>query len=215
MLRTLFVALATVLISNSATAGTVASTWTEFTETSAIGDIDGISISATSSPTAPLIGFSTDRFDTEGGWDATLPLNREVAGLVASDVNEGDQQVFEFATGIGSGMFYIENFDSNSVATITVAGEAANLQLVTGSPSIGFESSGPGAGVLSTSNPDSDGEGDAVLQFSGNVTGITVDYLAGDGSNGIFYAFAVVPEPSSSMLWLVGLISLGLATRKS
>lgn len=214
MLRTIFVALTAVLVSNSAFAATVASTWTEFSETAAVGDIDGISISATSSPTSPLIGFSTDRFDTEGGWDATLPLDREVAGLVASDVNAGDQQVFEFASAIGSGMLYIENFDSNSVATITAAGDDTDLLLVTGSPSIDFESSSPGSGVLSTSNPDSNGEGDAVLQFNGNVTGITVNYSAGDGSNGIFYAFAVVPEPNSSSLCLMGLVMLGLLTRK-
>lgn len=199
--------LATLLCASPLFGETITSTWNaDFTATSASGEINGVGISVTSTATAPLVGTSTDRFDNGGGgWQAGFPLPRDVAGLVATNVNGDDAQAFAFDSPLANGRLYIENFDASSSALISVTGDAPILSLLSGSNSISFVPSDEAIGTLTSSNPDSNGEGDAVLEFSGGVTGINVSFTEGVGANGIFYAFSVesVPEPSSGILALL------------
>ena len=201
---------------------TTIATWDAFSANEASGEIDGITILASTTNDAPFLGIVNDRFSDidKGGWDAPFPLSPDALSLVASEVNGGDVQRFAFGEPIDEGLLYIENFDSNSIATIVAFG-ADDLQLVASSPSIDFDPLTKNAGRLSTDNPTFNGEGDAIIFFGGGVTGITIDFERGDGANGVFYGFVVedaqsVPEPSAgSMLAILGLLPLAFRKQRS
>ena len=73
-----------------------------------------------------------------------------------------------------------------------VAGIAPTLSLLAGSAGISLTPGAAGQGTLISSNSTPDGVGDAVLAFSGNVTGIDLDYIGGNGANGV-YCSALTP----------------------
>lgn len=190
-------------------------TWSSHTATSAVGLLDGITISVTSSTTAPIIGLGANRFGVGGpglcgGWDGTMALGHDAVGVIATQVSAGDYQIFDFSSALSDGLFYIENFDANSIANITAVG-ATGISLVDYSSSISYASTGADSGTLVTSNMGSNGEGDAVLQFTGDVTSIRIDYTSGGAGNGVFYTFAkpcAVPEPTSALV-MAGLFGIG------
>ena len=194
-------------------------TWNGFTEDAATGSLAGVPITAKSEGSAPFVGITPSRFADSGDWDTDHPLSPEAAALVAANVNGGDSQTFTFAEPFAEGLLYIENFDSNSAATIVATG-ATTLELEASSPSISFISTIPGTGVLSTSNPEFDGEGDVILFFGGDVSEISISYTGGDAENGVFYGFATpdsiqtVPEPSGIALALLGIPMMMLRRRR-
>lgn len=171
------------------------------TSTTATGTVNGIVWNATTTSTSPFLGVNVG----SGVWDVgtTLPTNALFLGT--STVNGGDSQAFFFNSPVSDLSFYVENFDSSSIANVTTD---ANLSLVAASSSISFTSTGASTATLSTSNTSFDGEGDAILKLSGPASFVQFDFLNGYGANGIFYGFAqttanvtAVPEPSS-MLYL-------------
>ena len=190
-------------VSGGATCGTA--DWHTFTATTAEGTIGDIGVTVRSSSSSPIIGLFGNHFgqgEPCGSWDGTMPLDHADTGVVASYVNAGDFQEFLFSSALNETFFYIENFDSSSIADITIVG-ASEVALVDASSSISFTSTigddGVG-GTLATSNPGYDGEGDAVLHIKGEVSSIRIDYTSGEGANGVFYTFAepcAVPEPTS------------------
>ncbi len=209
------------LTATSVQAGAVCGTtdWQEWDATSAVGMLNGITISASTTSSSEFGGFGRNHFaqpsieDDCGAWDATMPLTHDDLGLIATNVNAGDTHEFSFDGPFSDGFFYIENFDAGSIAKITAVG-ATDISLVGQSTSIGFSPSGDNMGVLSSSNMGFDGEGDAILMFTGDVTSILVEYSAGEGANGILYTFAeqceehAVPEPTS-LLVMAGLFAIG------
>ena len=203
---------ALMLSASNASATPIATTWTSVAGTSGTGVLDGIDISATSSATSLFVTqLEANRFIAGGGWDAVgYELQATDMAIVASEVNAGDSQHFTFSSGF-SGLLYIENFDSSSIASITATG-AHSLALLASSPSVSFSSTGANSGTLSSSNTLFNGEGDAVIGFFGPVTAISLDYTGGEQANGVMYTFAINnPEPSSAILGLMaglGLLSL-------
>ena len=186
--------------------------------TRAFGNIDGIQITATTNEAAPFIGIVSHRFANVnipcGGWDIdSYSLEPSALGLTTSYVNGGDAQSFDFDAPWAGGYFYIENFDSSSLAKITVTG-GATLEMLAGSESISFASISDSMGELSTTNAGFNGEGDAVFRLDGPVTSVLVDYSQGEQANGIFYGFAsdtpmgAIPEPASIGVWgcLIGIL---------
>ena len=120
-----------------------------------------------------------------GGWDVgSFDLDPDALALTTTNVNAGDEQSFDFDVPWEGGYFYIENFDSSSLATITV--EGGSIDLLAASPSISYAGTTVSSGVLSTSNDGFDGEGDAVFAIEGDVTSIKISYDGGEGANGIF-----------------------------
>lgn len=207
---TIFAVAALILSASVANAGTIVSAdWTAYTTGTGTGTVESVDISATSSDTAPFVGFSNNRFSSSA-WEAGMPLPVGHNSIIAANVNAGEYQQFDFSSPI-SGLLYIENFDSSSEATIIASG-ATSLSLASGSSSISFATSAIDGGVLATSNSSFDGEGDAVLAFDGPVTSIRVQYSNGTGDNGVFYTVAINnPEPSSVAMLLtasLGMISL-------
>lgn len=214
------VMLAVLATASYATSVTEVTDWTSSSATSATGTLDGITITAETTSDAEFLGFAGNHFaffDGEcGSWEGMWGLDHSVEGLIASNVNGGDYQEFTFSSALTDGLFYIENFDSDSMAMITATG-ATSIQLIDMSPSIVFEATAPDMANLSTTNSGFNGEGDATFLIEGDVTSIRVDYKAGEGANGIFYNFATgtasekpqpIPEPTS-MLVMAGLFGLG------
>lgn len=202
----LLVLAASVATANAAVSPAI---WTANTASSAHGCLtcSGINISATS--TAQIVGLSPGQFGPSL-WDGSMPLSAADVGLtVLAEVNT--YQTFTFDSPLVDGtLMYIENFDSSSLAEINVVG--GTLTLVDASPSISLI---PGTGMtndfLQSSNPGYNGEGDAVLMLSGDVTAISIGYHETTGANGVFYTFAepcAVPEPTSAMV-MAGLFGLG------
>lgn len=190
--------------------------WEEFSSVRAKGSLGGIEIRARTTPSSEFVGFSGNHFaefDGEcGEWDGMSFLDHSVQGLVTSNVNAGDFQEFSFSSPLTNGLFYVENFDSNSMAMLTATG-ATSITVVDASSSISYDSTGADTGKLSTSNSGFDGEGDVIFLIEGDVSNIRLDYTGGDGANGILYTFAngtacPVPEPTS-LLVMAGLFSLG------
>jgi len=217
-------AFALCMVSSSAfgSASCETAAWTAFDEVSAQGSLGDVGITVTSSATAPLVGFFGNHFGKGdeygcGSWDGDLPLGHDDLAVVASYVNAGDFQEFLFSTTLDETLFYIENFDSSSMADITFFGAEA-VTLVDASSSISFDSVAGDDGVvgkLTTSNAGYDGEGDAAFLVVGDISGIRVDYTAGEGANGVFYTFAepcAVPEPTS-LLVMAGLFGIGCVVR--
>ena len=184
------------------------------TSTTATGTVNGITWTAQTSSTSPFIGINLPT----GTWDVSLDLPSNGLFIGAGSVNGGDVQRFNFDEPITNLCFFVENFDSNSAATITTDGA---IELLGSSQSISFTKTAPGTATLSTSNLGFDGEGDAVIQLSDSATYIEFDYTDGIEANGIFYGFAwdnqvaAVPEPSSFLfLLLCGTLSAYLRRNK-
>lgn len=207
-------------------AGPAPGTWSSIDPTNliAFGEVDGIGVTATTNADAPFSVIATDRFSVGGAWDADgLPLPSTAQGLGTIPVNGGDSQQFDFDVPWLDGYFYIENFDSSSLATISVTG-GATMSLAAASASITFS---PADGQLATSNATFNGEGDAVIKFDGAVESILIEYDQGEQANGIFYGFAfddddggdgpteppAIPEPASILVWL-GCLAVGLTIRR-
>lgn len=200
-------------------AETTGGVWTGQSSSLAFGLLDGVSLSATSSGGAKFAGIVPRTHFTGRNWQGGLAFPEETDSLVAVPVNAGTTHSFRFAEPIEEGMLLIENFDSSSVATISTRGDGL-VELISGSDSISFSSLSDDVGILQTSNPTYNGEGDAVILFSGAVTGLTLEYSAGEGANGIFYGFAkgtaqAVPEPAAATLvGFAALIPLAFRRRR-
>ena len=217
-MKYVFSLLAVAVSCASVHAAVTPATWSSFTSTTAVGDLNGITINATSNADAPIVGFMGNSFGSN--WDGTQPLGNSAIALVVSNVNAGDMQTFSFSSPLVDGtLFYIENFDSSSIAKVTVNGATSNT-LFDASASIGFGSVVPGDIALVTTNSGYNGEGDLAIELTGPVTDIQVEYFGGEGANGIMYTFAApeqmtnptdphaVPEPSSLAI-IAGLFGLG------
>ncbi len=194
-----------------ANAGVSPAVWnTPTSGTVATGTFAGGTITAVTTSSSPFLNMVfEDRF--AGAWDGSMPLDTTATALVTTNVNAGDSQAFGFSSAIADGLFYIENFDASSIASIQAIG-ATSLSLVDSSGSISFVGAGD-SGTLTTSNAGFDGEGDAVLQFTGAVTEIRIQYSSGEGANGVMYTFAepssqAVPEPTSALV-MAGLFGFG------
>lgn len=205
--------LATLLVLScclSAQAAVTPGSWGSFTETTAMGDIDGITVNATTTASSPIVGLSSKHLGTH--WDADFPLDDSVLALTVSDTNMGDAIDFSFSSALENGtILYIENFDSNSAATITATG-ATGISVLSKSM-VDYVASNGSMGTLTSTNMGFDGNGDIALVLEGAVTSVSLDYSGGDGANGVFYGFATpdaqaVPEPTS-MLVMAGLFGLG------
>lgn len=198
-------AVATFAFPTVAAAETTGGVWTGQSSSLAFGLLDGVSLSATSSGGAKFAGIVPRTHFTGRNWQGGLSFPEETDSLVAVPVNAGTHHTFRFAEPIEEGMLLIENFDSSSIAKITASGKDSLLELVSASDSISFSSMSDAVGMLETSNPTYNGEGDAVILFSGAVTGLNLEYSAGSGANGVFYGFAKgtaqsVPEPAAAFL---------------
>ena len=159
----------------------------------------------------------------EDNWQAEMPLPNDTKLLGVGNANAGDSQTFVIQEPLMDVLMYIENFDSNSIATISVEGtELDGIDLLSGSPSITLEDISMDSGSLLTANMTSDGEGDAILKFYGSIRSISLDYMAGDGANGVFYTLAMptmsqpVPEPSTGLglLLAFGIVLHAVRKRK-
>lgn len=180
--------------------------WTSVDARSAVGTLKGsVVVVATSEES-----LFAETFRTLGAadWQADIPAPDGIEMLGVGDANEGDTHTFVFTEPMTDVMMFIENFDSSSGATISFEGsELGGISLMSGSPSMTFEAIDTTSGMLETSNATSDGEGDAILKFTGDIRSISFDYASGDGSNGVFYTFAV-PEPSAALPLIIGLLLL-------
>ena len=181
---------------SSASASLISGIANTATNTTASGTIEGIGWTATSTSTSPFLGVNIG----SGVWDVGTALPTNALFLGTSSVNGGDSQAFFFNAPVSDIYFYVENFDSGSIANISTDD---NLSLFGSSSSISLTSTGNSNATLSSSNTSYNGEGDAILLLSGPASFVQFDYLQGDGANGIFYGFATdvaataVPEPSS------------------
>ena len=177
-------------------------TWSSWSETSAHGTLGDISITASTTTDAHFSGFTGNHFaifDGEcGSWDGHMALSHDDQGVIANYVNAGDYQEFTFSSALTDGLFYVENFDSSSMAMLTATG-ATDITLVDQSDSISYSSTGDSSGKLSSSNASFNGEGDAVFLLSGDVTSVRLDFTAGEGNNGMIYTFAkgMMDDPSA------------------
>lgn len=189
-------------VTTNCVAALISGVATNATSTTATGTVNGITWTAQTTSTSPFIGINLPT----GTWDVSLDLPTNGLFIGAGSVNGGDVQRFNFDAPITNLCFFIENFDSNSAATITTDGA---IELLGSSQSINFTKTTPGTATLTTSNLGFDGEGDAVIQLSENATFIEFDYTDGVEANGIFYGFAwdnqvtAVPEPSSFLFLLL------------
>lgn len=192
--------------------------WKSAEMRSAVGSLMGSIVTATTSEDA---GF-TERFQpfSVDNWQADMALPNDTELLGVGNANAGDSQTFVIEEPLMDVVMYIENFDSNSVATISVEGTGLDgIDLATSSPSITLEDVTMASGSLLTANMTSDGEGDAVLKFMGSIRSISLDYTAGDGANGVFYTLAMpmsqaVPEPANSWSVLLALLSFLAVIRR-
>lgn len=202
MKNVFFASLAVLVLNATCSAALIPGVVTGSTSTTATGTVNGITWTAQTTATSPFIGINLP----SGSWDVSLDLPSNGLFIGAGSVNGGDVQRFNFDEPITNLCFFIENFDSNSAATITTDGAIA---LLGSSQSISFTKTAPGTATLSTTNLGFDGEGDAVIQLSDNATYIEFNYSDGVEANGIFYGFAwdnqptAVPEPSSFLFLLL------------
>jgi hypothetical protein len=199
-MRTLLASLFIVACSASSIFGAlIPGTATSMTTTTASGVLDGIGWTAVTTSTSPFIGINLPT----GTWDVTVNLPENGLFLGTGYVNAGDTQQFFFDQPVSNLCFFIENFDSNSAASITTDGV---VSVIAASSSISFNSTSV---TLNTSNASFDGEGDVILSLSSPTTFIQFDYSDGIDANGVFYGFAIdnqvaaVPEPSSFLFLLL------------
>lgn len=192
-------------------AETIETDWLAHETRSAIGILNDVFITAATSSDSEFASIIGGRFAGEE-WNTIDPLSAGADSLVVGDANPGDTHTFVFTKPISDVLLYIENFDSNSQATIKAEANVT-LELVASSESISFSSTSPNEGVLSTLNGTSNGEGDLILRVIGKPASLSIDFTAGEGANGVFYTFAQsVPEPTSGLALAVGLV-LVTATR--
>lgn len=173
-----------------------------YTAETATGLVGGIRVDAVTTSSSAILGLSPNHFGVH--WDADYALGDSVLGLTVGHVNAGDEMHFTFESPLlGGTVLYIENFDSNSAATITA--EGATGITVKSSSMVSYAATNAASGLLTSSNPGYDGNGDIALVLDGDVTKISLDYTGGDGANGVFYAFSspashAVPEPTSGLV---------------
>lgn len=202
-----------VMASHVCTAETMETDWIVQQSRSAIGQLGGGLITAAASSDAEFVGLSEGSFSGEQ-WDTGSELSAMAEALVVGDANPGDTHTFVFTESLSNVHLYIENFDSSSVASVTLEGTGP-LSLFASSPSVTYSPTDSNSGVLTTSNASSDGEGDLILMLGGSPESLSIDFTSGDGQNGVFYTFAVpIPEPSSSGLLVVGLIGVMMLRRR-
>lgn len=186
------------LVGSSLYGGMITVDWTTAGSRSATGMLDGTTLAVATSQDAEFT-LAFQPFNA-ANWQTEAPLPQNTSLLGVANANTGDSHTFVFTEPQQDLMMYIENFDSNSEAAITVEGmDLSGVKLYAGSPSISLESMDMSTATLRTANGTSDGEGDAILMFMGVVRSVSLDYLAGDGANGVFYTLAV-PEPAASKL---------------
>lgn len=196
------VSLVAFVLNATCSAALISGVATGSTSTTASGTVNGITWTAQTTSTSPFIGINLPT----GTWDVSLDLPSNGLFIGAGSVNGGDVQRFNFDQPVSNLCFFVENFDSNSAATITTDGA---IELLGSSQSISFTKTAPGTATLSTSNLGFDGEGDAVIQLAESATYIEFNYSSGVEANGIFYGFAwdnqvtAVPEPSSFLFLLL------------
>lgn len=184
---------------------TITTEWKTLEDRSVVGTLAGVVVAGSASEQSPFGSISTGRFGGDN-WQAEMALPMTSMSVSALDANSGDSHAFIFSEALTSVMLYIENFDSNSSAEISLQG-TGTLSLLSESPSISFETTSDSTGILTSSNALSDGEGDLVLALAGEIQSIAVDYVAGDGANGVFYTLAV-PEPAGFAPFAIGLVIL-------
>ncbi len=208
---TICLALLIAVFGSSVFGGMITVDWTSAGSRSAIGTLDGTTLAVATSQDAEFT-LAFQPFD-EANWQTDAPLAQNTELLGVANANTGDSHTFVFTEPQHNLMMYIENFDSSSEAAITVEGmDLGGVELYAGSPSISLEAMGMSTATLRTANETSDGEGDAILMFMGAVRSVSLDYLSGNGANGVFYTLAV-PEPTASKLGLLGL-AVALAFRR-
>ncbi len=203
----LFIALLGIGVQKHGYSANIELDWISQQQRSAVGRLDDVFVTAATSSEAQFLSVVGGRFSGTA-WNTERPLSADAEGLVVSDANPGDTHTFVFTQPIPDLLFYVENFDSNSSATITAEG-TGSFSLLEGSPSISYSATSDRSGVLSTSNSTFNGEGDLVLSLQGSVESISLDFSSGDGQNGVFYTFAIAPEPSGIALLLLGTVLLG------
>lgn len=201
-------------------AETISVDWKSAEMRSAVGSLMDSAVTATTSQNAEFTElFQPFNLDN---WQAEMPLRNGTNLLGVGNANAGDSQTFVIEPPLFDVLMYIENFDSNSIAAISVEGTVLDgIDLLSNSPSITLEDVSLDAGSLLTANMTSDGEGDAVLQFFGSIRSISLDYTAGDGANGVFYTLAmpvtqILPEPSThiSLLLAMGIVLMVARIRR-
>ena len=135
----------------TANAAVTPAIWTNYTASTAHGCLTGSGINISAISTAEIVGLSPGQFGPSQ-WDGSMPLSPSAVGLtVLAEVNTF--QTFTFDSPLVDGtLFYIENFDSNSLAELNVVGGTATL--VDASASIGFAAGAAANGndLLSTTN---------------------------------------------------------------
>lgn len=205
--------LASLCVASIAKAETITTTqWQVVEDRSVIGTLGDVFVAAAASERSPFGDISSGRFTGEN-WQAGMDLPSTAMSVSAFDANEGDSHVFIFSEAMSQVRLYIENFDSSSIAEVSLLG-TGTLRLLSESPSISFVETSPTSGKLTTSNATSNGEGDLVVELTGEIQSLAIDYVAGDGANGIFYTLAV-SEPSGTWAFPLGFATLLCGLRRS
>ena len=105
--------------------------WNSWEETSATATLGDITITAATTTNAYFSGFTGNHFgafDGEcGSWDGHMPLTHDDQGVIANYVNAGDYQEFTFSSALTDGLFYVENFDSSSMAMLSATGATRSM----------------------------------------------------------------------------------------
>ena len=201
--------LAILLLPGSLLGNTIVTDWTSIENRSAVGILNGVVVTAATSSDSEFLTIDDTRF-TSAVWQTELPM--EGADMImASDVNAGDTHTFVFVEPFENLLFYIESFDSGSDAVVTVGG-AGTVQLLHGSPSISLSPISPSVVSLSSANPGFDGEGDAILSVTGSIESLSMDFVAGDGANEVFYTLALNVPESVPPMTVLGLAPVLVAT---
>lgn len=194
-----------------AAAQTTFTDWTYISSTTVTGALQGRTITGAIRSGGYFDAIYTNRFtDSTGSGVESIDLRF---------VEAGSDHIFDFSSPFNILRFYVDNFDSNSEAVITAAG-ATSISLVSASPSMSFTPSTGSTGVLDTTNTSFNGEGQAVLEITGNIQSVRMQYTSGHGDNGISYTFsaqdagAAVPEPSAMFLFVPALALVAVLRQK-
>lgn len=192
-----------VILAAPATADLILGTANSVTAVTATGELNGVNWTATTTSTAPFLGINLG----SGVWDLPTPIESGSLFLGTNFVNAGDTQTFTFDQPVTNLSFYVENFDSGSIASVVTDGIFTSVE---STPNITFLPSTASTALLANTNMNFDGVGDLIMKISGRITYVQFDYAAGEQANGVFYGFAVdnlnsaaVPEPSAFVCLLV------------
>lgn len=199
--RRFFVGLIIMAISHGSVCyGNLVTDWMSFNSNAALGNLNGVTVTGTRNAGGPFIGIiNSGGFSSPGAWNAPMPLPQSAEGIFMGPVNAGADHVFSFSSPLSQVLFYVENFDSFSDAVLTAQG-ATSLAMVAASQNMFFNPISPSSGRLFTNYGGFNGQADAVVQISGSVQSLRLQYTNGIQNNGIVYTFAVVPEPGSLAL---------------